>query len=266
METICRFLPPKELAGNIKTVYFVYEADFATLKQPFFRPIHYVHLVTSGKATLRFGGNTYPLAAGSLFFFFPAVPYEIDGDKDFRFAYISFMGAGAAALLDSLGITYDRAVFDGFSHLIELWLSSIVRINQTNANLLTESVLLNTLSYISKDNTRSENNKNSENLFCVLVDYVDTHYRESGLTLRSVADIFSYTEKYLSHFFKSKMGVGFNEYLNNLRLQHARALIQNGQTSVSTVAAECGFSDPLYFSKAFKKNTGFSPREYMRNL
>lgn len=264
MDSICRFLPPKSVAGSIKTVHFVYETDFVSMKQPFIRPIYYLHLVTSGEAVLKFSGKELPLKEGTLFFFFSGVPYEIEGDENFRYTYISFMGVNMPEFLSGLGITLENSVFQGYSHLTELWLSSIIRVNSVNANILTESVLLNTLSYISDKTENSDANKNSENLLSVIVDYVDTHYREKDITLRSVADIFSYTEKYLSHFFKSKMGIGFNEYVNNLRLQYALNLVNSGGLSVSEVALKCGFSDPLYFSKVFKKKTGKAPSEYKK--
>lgn len=264
MDSICRFLPPKEVAAGIKTVHFVYEAEFLVQKQPFLRPIYYIHLVTAGTATLHVGDREFELKEGTVFFFFPAMPCTISADENFRYAYISFMGQGVPPLLKRLGIEPTRPTYQGFSHLIELWMSSIVRITQVNANILTESVLLHTLSYISRSTHHSESNKNSENLLPMIVDYVDTHYRDNSITLRSVADMFSYTEKYLSRFFKTKMGFGFNEYLNELRLQYARQLISQGVTSVADIALQCGFSDPLYFSKFFKKKTDCSPREYIR--
>ena len=264
MDSICRFLPPKSVASGIKTVHFVYETDFPSMKQPFIRSIYYLHLVTSGEAVLKYSNQEYPLKEGSLFFFFAGVPYEIEGDENFRYTYISFMGASVPEFLSELGITIDNSVFHGYLHLKELWLSSIIRINSVNANVLTESVLLNTLSYVAKNKEKSEINKNSENLFSVIVDYVDTHYYEKDITLRNVANMFSYTEKYLSHFFKSKMGIGFNEYVNNLRLQCALNLIDKGMRSISEIALKSGFSDPLYFSKCFKKKTGKSPSEYIK--
>ncbi len=265
MESICRFLPPKDVAHDVKAVHFVYETEFSIQQQPFIRPIYYLHLVTAGGGTMHVGDHSFELKEGSLFFFFPAVPCTITADNDFRYAYISFMGSGVPPLLENLGIDMTCPVFQGFSHLIELWMSSIVRVTQLNANILTESVLLHTLSYMSRDVDRSEANKNSENLLPVIVDYVDTHYRESTLTLRSVANMFSYTEKYLSRFFKAKMGMGFNEYVNALRLQTARQMIADGAASVSEIATSCGFNDSLYFSKFFKKRTGYSPREYIKH-
>ena len=261
-ESICRFLPSKSYTGNIKTVHFVYETDFANMKQPFLRPIYYAHLVTSGEGTVRFAGTTKKLSPGTLFFFFPAVPYEIDASEDFRYIYISFMGSCVSTLFGELDISLERSVFDGFSHLTDIWMMAIARINHTNANILSESVLLYTLSFIS--GVKEDVPKNSENLFEMIVDYVDVHFQDPDISLKRVADVFSYTEKYLSHFFKKRMGVKFNSYINKLRLQHSHKLIAEGVTSVFEIAARCGYNDPLYFSKTFKKSTGISPREYIK--
>ena len=266
MDSICRFMPPKRSGWDLKTVHFVYEAEFLSLKQPFIRPTYYLHLVTSGEAVLKIATHTYKIDTGTVFFFFPGVPYEIEGDGDFRYAYVSFMGNSVAELLSEFGVTIENSVLKGFSHLTELWLSSLVRVNQKNANILTESVLLYTLSYISEKDKGIQKIKNSEQLFDVILDYVNTHYREADITLRSVANIFSYTEKYLSHFFKNKKGMGFNEYVGELRLQHAYRLMEGGCVTVSEIAAKCGFADPLYFSKFFKKKTGVSPSEYILKI
>lgn len=263
--SICRFVPAKNYTGNIKTVHFVYETDFPSMAQPFIRPIYYVHLVTGGQAVLKLNGTTHPLRRGCLFFFFPGVPYEIEGDGAFRYIYISFMGSCVPTLLENLHITMERPVYEALGFLIEFWQTSIARINALNANILAESVLLHTLSYISDDGSAPPLKNDSEKLFELIVDYVDSHYRDADITLKKVADVFNYTEKYLSHLFKKNMSIGFNSYVNNLRIQHAYELIAQRETSVARIAARCGYVDPLYFSKVFKKQTGASPTEYIKN-
>ena len=59
------------------------------------------------------------------------------------------------------------------------------------------------------------------------------------------------------------MSVGFKDYLVNLRMQYAHKLITDGLTSISEIAIRCGYIDPLYFSKAFKKMVGVSPTKYI---
>ncbi len=264
-ESICRFMPAKNHTGSIKTVHFVYESDFHTLRQPFLHPIYYLHLVTGGFATLRIYDKEYALERGTLFFSFPALPFEIDGSEDFKYLYISFMGAGAPSILEGLGVDMHHPVFPCFDHLIDFWMRSLVRLRDQTANLLSEGVLLCTLSYLGDTDAPPEK-KDTASIFQMLADYVDSHYRDPDLSLKKLEGIFSYTEKYLSHLFKEKMNVGFSRYLNNLRIRYATELISQNVHSVTQISVMCGYSDPLYFSKLFKKKIGVSPTEYIKRM
>ncbi|MBE6590385.1 MAG: helix-turn-helix domain-containing protein [Ruminococcaceae bacterium] len=260
-DSICRFIPAKNLTGGIKTVHFVYESDFHSLKQPFLRPIYYAHLVTGGSALMELYGKEYALEKGTLFFILPAHPITITGSEDFKYMYISFMGSSVPSLLEELNVRTDSLVFGGFEHLVDFWMHEILRLNEGNANLLSEGVLLYTLSFLSPvGNSKKETDPDS--VFQMLVDYIDSNYRDPELSLKKLASIFSYTEKYVSHLFKKNMNVGFNLYLNNLRLRYATELVSSGVTSVSEIAIRCGYRDPLYFSRLFKKRTGYAPTEY----
>ena len=73
---------------------------------------------------------------------------------------------------------------------------------------------------------------------------------------------------YVRKLFKSETGVTPREYLLNERMKLARELILSGVTNryseytVSQIAEACGFSEPLYFSRVFKKFYGVPPTEY----
>ena len=60
------------------------------------------------------------------------------------------------------------------------------------------------------------------------------------------------------------MDISFTEYVNNLRVQYACRLMDQGENAVAEIAARCGYADPLYFSKVFKKKNGLSPQGYMK--
>ena len=73
---------------------------------------------------------------------------------------------------------------------------------------------------------------------------------------------------YVRKLFKKETGVTPHEYLLNSRMQFARELIESGignrysNYSVAQIAEACGFSEPLYFSRVFKKYYGVSPSAY----
>lgn len=263
MRSICNFIPAKNVADELKTVHFVYETEFEKMKQPFIYPIYYLHLVTRGSGTLKLGTSEYKLKSGSLYFAFPGVPYTVRSEGDFAYMYISFMGVKAAAMLDDMKISAEAPVYNAPSELIPLWWRSIQRVNGKNANVLTESVLLHTLSYIS-DGDEAEKTK-CESVVENIISYVDNNYADSTISLKKIADIFAYTDKYLSHLFKENMKVNFNQYLTQLRVMRAVEIIGNGESNINAIARACGYNDSLYFGKVFKKIMHQSPREYINS-
>lgn len=265
-DSICRFMPAKNTNESIKTINFVYESEFHKLRQPFFRAVYAIYLVTKGSGVLKMVSGEYELKKGTIFFAFPACLFEIEGSDDFEYIYISFMGSYVGTLFEELEISIEKPVYPDFSHIIDFWKHSIKRINQSNAIILTESVLLYSLSFINNKEEDPAQNQKNDSLLGAIVDYMDNHYTDSDMSLKKIADIFSYTEKYLSQFFKKNMNIGFNTYLTNLRIQYACELIENGMTSVSQISSLCGYGDSLYFSRVFKKRMGLTPTEHIKRI
>ncbi len=79
------------------------------------------------------------------------------------------------------------------------------------------------------------------------------------LTLEELAQKYSFTKEYFSSLFKDVTGFGFNEYLNQMRMAQATHLLISTTMSVTEIASMCGFNDSNYFSKVFRKITGYSP-------
>ena len=267
-KSICRFMPAKNEDSTIQAVRFVYETECLSLTQPFMHPIYVFHIVTKGNAIFRIGDKKYSLKRGDAFFAFPAFPYYLDADDEFEYIYISFMGNGATSRLLKCNITPEKPYYTDFGFLCTIFENAIRRITPFNSNLLTEAVLYYTLSFFDSDDCEFETDeqKISNSVFQNIVDYVDYHYRECDISLGRLANVFSYTEKYLSSLFKKNMQIGFISYLNNLRIQYACELIQKGNMNMSEISSACGYSDYSYFSKVFKKITGHSPTDGLKYL
>lgn len=267
-ESICRFMSAKNEDSTIQAVRFVYETECHSLTQPFLHPIYVFHIVTKGTAIFRIGDNKYSLKRGDVFFAFPAYPYYLDADEEFEYIYISFMGNGAISRLPKCNISPKKPYYSNFGFLCTMFENAIRRITPFNSNSLTEAVLNYALSFFGNDDYESETDeqKNSSSIFQNIVDYVDYHYRESDISLGRLANVFSYTEKYLSSLFKKNMQIGFISYLNNLRIQYACELIQEGNMNMTEISVACGYSDYSYFSKVFKKITGHSPTDGLKYL
>lgn len=92
------------------------------------------------------------------------------------------------------------------------------------------------------------------------------HFAESTFDLNDMFDLEeNYNSNYLKKLFKKEIGTSPQQFLIDLRITYARKLLSNtleDSISISHVAYECGYDDPLYFSRVFKTATGHSPKEY----
>lgn len=84
------------------------------------------------------------------------------------------------------------------------------------------------------------------------------------LSLDSVSEILHVSPSYFSVLFKRSFGVGFLDYLTDLRIQAARELLADPLRSSAEVASLVGYESASYFTRAFKKKTGCTPTEYRR--
>lgn len=94
------------------------------------------------------------------------------------------------------------------------------------------------------------------------IAYMDNSF-DFEMNHRQLAEMSGLSTRHYSRIFKSLTGKSPIEYLIALRMNHAKALLQTQELSVSEVAASAGFQDPFHFSRSFKQHTGVSPRLYL---
>ncbi|HIS69269.1 MAG TPA: AraC family transcriptional regulator [Candidatus Gallacutalibacter stercoravium] len=96
-----------------------------------------------------------------------------------------------------------------------------------------------------------------------LVTYVSQNFR-SPLSLASLARALNVSPFHLSHVFSERLHVGFNEYLNALRVARAQELLRGTDLPITQLAFDCGFESQRTFNRAFKEQTGQSPRQFRK--
>lgn len=96
-----------------------------------------------------------------------------------------------------------------------------------------------------------------------MLEYISEHYQDE-LDLTNLADTFNFNYSYLSTYFNTRMGEGFSEYLNRIRVNHACRYLEKGELSIAVVSDRVGYSDQSYFCRVFKKITGETPSAYRR--
>lgn len=90
--------------------------------------------------------------------------------------------------------------------------------------------------------------------------YIDEHYGEA-ITLRMLADMCYMNQNYFSAVFRDNVGMTYVKYLNAVRMEHAKKMLQEGK-KIKVVSEKCGFQNTRYFSEKFKSYTGVTPEQY----
>lgn len=93
-----------------------------------------------------------------------------------------------------------------------------------------------------------------------MLAYMDDHFNE--VTLKSLADHFSYHPNYVSRLLHQETGKTFSEILLEKRMEHALVLMRGTDLSNEEIAAALGYTSTSNYYKAFRRHYHMTPREY----
>lgn len=94
-----------------------------------------------------------------------------------------------------------------------------------------------------------------------VIDYVEDNFTRK-LLLEEVAEREGVSMHYLSHLFRQTLGVSFQNYLKQKRLEYACHLIAATDRNILDISISSGFSDVRYLNRLFQERFGCTPREY----
>ena len=93
--------------------------------------------------------------------------------------------------------------------------------------------------------------------------YIDVNYVKS-LTLDEISSRVGYSKSHFCYLFKAVMGKTYIEYLNEIRINAAKRLLNETEMSISEIAYEVGYNSFANFNKYFKQTTGVTPSKYRK--
>ncbi len=92
---------------------------------------------------------------------------------------------------------------------------------------------------------------------------VETRYAQP-LPVKEAAQLCGYSASHFMKFFRQQMGMSFVEYLNDYRLQMAARMLVSTEETVTAIARLCGFDQPSYFNRLFRRKYGMTPSAYRK--
>jgi transcriptional regulator GlxA family with amidase domain len=93
--------------------------------------------------------------------------------------------------------------------------------------------------------------------------WLSDHYTESGV-LQQAVDRAEIPERTLKRRFRAATGMTLIEYVQNLRVEKAKRLLETGSLPVDEISAETGYEDASFFRRLFKRRTGLTPSQYKK--
>lgn len=240
---------------------------------------HYQHCdeityAISGKAKFISGDTTYDVSAGQIHFIRQNVLHkiEVSPDDNFRFlciGYIPDLNNDATKALYSLNQTEHFVVNDNgtVKNLAEFLIREFYNYDEFSGDMINQyiSQIFITLTRIINGKTHNyhpdQTSSTANFAMYRMLRFIDREYMHIT-SVKSISEALTYSEYYLSHLFKEKMGITIKEYLSKKKIAHASELLLNSTLTVEQIAEQLGFSSAYAFRRSFKKYTDCSPIEF----
>ena len=238
---------------------------------PAVRPNYLIHLILDGKGIFRVGEVQYELGAGQGFLIEPEVQtfYQADKDSPWTYLWIGFGGSRAREYLRDIGLGNGSGIFRcGETGKLKHMLIDILKKNTYTVenDFYRESFLYSFFAVLS-GSIEGENisREETENIYVrEALEYIQNNYHY-GIRVSDISDYVGISRGYLHTLFTKNLNQSPQEYLVNYRITRAEELLSVTDLSIEGVAQSCGYSDPLVFSKLFKKKTGKTPSLYRKS-
>ncbi len=232
---------------------------------------HMIHLVLSGRGTLRVGDEEYSARGGDVFYLNPdrEVIYRADENDPWEYRWVGFVGTKAMVALNDTVLP--RKIVTSLSK-VEVLAERMRQIYECasqgseRGDLMALGHMYFFLSELLEQcGTQGRDSDTAAEYVHRATDYIREHYTER-LSIDDVCQFLNISRSYLYKLFKRYYGVSPSSYLIRFRLEKARELLNAQQYPVNEVAERVGFSDHPYFTKRFRMVYDMTPREYVRRL
>ncbi|MDP3913828.1 MAG: two-component regulator propeller domain-containing protein [Bacteroidota bacterium] len=98
-----------------------------------------------------------------------------------------------------------------------------------------------------------------------VIDFIRSNISDESLSNERIEAHFKTSKMQLYRKLKAVAGWSVNGLIREVRITEAKKLLKNPEFNISEIAYQLGFSDPLYFSKYFKKEIGVAPVQYRKD-
>ena len=228
---------------------------------------HTIHFILEGEGTYKVDKQEFKLTKKHAFYTPPqkTLSYYPNPDKPWIYVWFAFEGEKAQSYISQYSITQNYVAkpsnADEIVKLLDRLLSTPNPIPTREETILV--TFFKFIELLSHDDIQSSKKAIDPATYVQLAkDIIYSNYTNPHFNIQQVAQAIHISHSYLCFIFKKHAGYSAKHFLSHCRLNQAKDFLIYTQKSITQISAYCGFSDPLYFSSAFKKYFGLSPSEY----
>lgn len=237
---------------------------------PGMRPCYIIHYVIKGVGYLHCNGKKYRLEKGMSFLIYPFVNvrYYPDPKDPWEYTWVDFIGNEVSEYLAEGSFDQRKPVYPAIDSTTILPLyKRLLQLDLFYKNKQEANGLLITILGIYADILPSNNERTlpkEDFRLSTAIMLIHTNYHREPFYVDTICTLMHINRVTLYRLFQSKLGLSPSVYLLQYRLKQAKKLLLL-DSSIKSTAISCGFSDPLYFSKVFKKHIGVAPSVFLAN-
>ncbi|WP_440115431.1 AraC family transcriptional regulator [Paenibacillus sp. QZ-Y1] len=249
-------------------LFFGWEAcDPSHYWGPGVRDSYVVHYIHEGQGSVFMEDREYKLTQGQGFVIFPdtLIHYEADAKEPWTYSWFGFKGVHAKAFMQRAQLNPERPIFDaGDPNTFDRLYAEMVQAStRTGGDVFNQSLLYRLIAELISSSPEEERVQRplstKEEYIKQAVQFIENRYSQRTSIL-DIAKAVGLDRTYLSGLFKERYGKSLQAFFLEYRMNRAAELLQHSALSVSEVAHSVGYTDPLLFSKMFKRVTGVSPK------
>ncbi len=136
-------------------------------------------------------------------------------------------------------------------------------------DVLSQSLLLGLIYELDKNATATKKayrpKSSNQSVIEETIQYIKDNI-SGELTLKLLSERVNFSKVYFHKLFRASCGKNLREYIEEQRIKAAIELLTSTDKTLTQIAYECGFSSQSYFSYAFKRRMGKTPREYAKDI
>ena len=215
--------------------------------------------VVRGSCSIDAGGTRLTGAEGALFVIPPEMVHNQINHGEIQNFYCMFE-------TEAEKYTSRPCVLDlGHDYWLERWLNDMATLNNAFNTELCHGLMDSLLQRIEQLKNDQDHEYRLPPLLFKALRYVRSRYHEA-LTLEDIAANAAISVSYLKILFHRHLAVSPIQYVQQLRMRNAEMFLKTPYLRIEEICRRCGYDDPAYFSRLFRKKYGISPMEYRRQF